>query len=121
MTFGHGPGHVARAVLEGLALVVRHCLETVRARPTELRVCGGGASSDPWTQIISDVTGLPVLRSADAEAGARGAYLIGARALGLEARPVEARDAFRPGADHDEQYERFTALRRAVSATWGKQ
>ncbi|NUR92483.1 MAG: carbohydrate kinase, partial [Nonomuraea sp.] len=82
MSVEHGREHVARAVLEGLTLTVQDCLAASGRRPHELRVCGGGAASDVWVQLIADVTGLPVIRSADAEVGARGAYLVGLLATG---------------------------------------
>ena len=68
---------MARAVFEGLTLVILDCLAASRAKPTELRVCGGGAASSVWLQLIADVTGIPVLRSADTEVGAKGAFLLG--------------------------------------------
>ena len=72
-------------MLEGLTLVVRDCLVAARAAPTELRVCGGGSASPLWLQLIADVTGVPVLRSTDTEAGAKGAYLVGLVATGAAA------------------------------------
>lgn len=103
LSFSHHREDVARAILEGLTLVVADCLTASRTRPTELRVCGGGAASGGWLQLIADVTGVPVLRSADTEAGARGAYLVGAVAAGTEpdletaaARHVRNRDTFHP-------------------------
>jgi erythritol kinase len=41
VTFGHGRAEYARAVLEGLAHVIRDCLEAAPQRPAELRVTGG--------------------------------------------------------------------------------
>jgi xylulokinase len=71
---------LARATLESLAFVVRDCLEAAGTEPSELRLCGGGARSDILCRIIADVTGIPVLRSADNEVGARGA-LVAAQAV----------------------------------------
>ena len=92
LSFEHGREHVARAVLEGLTLVVRDCLVASRAAPTELRVCGGGAASPLWLQLIADVTGVPVLRSTDTEVGAKGAYLVGLVATGAAARVEDVVD-----------------------------
>ncbi|MFC7593152.1 FGGY-family carbohydrate kinase [Nonomuraea antimicrobica] len=72
MSFEHGREQVARAVLEGLTMVIRDCLTATGAAPTELRVSGGGSANDAWLGLITDVTGLPVRRSADSEVGARG-------------------------------------------------
>ena len=58
-------------MLEGLTLVIQDCLAASRAKPSELRVCGGGAASPVWLQLIADVTGIPVLRSMDTEQSRR--------------------------------------------------
>lgn len=118
LTVDHGRAELARAVLEGLSLVVRDCLAASGAHPSSLAVCGGGAANDVWVRMIADVTGVPVSRSADAEAGARGAYVVGALATGSE--PVAGRvgAVFEPSGGYDGLYERFLKVRSAVSATW---
>jgi xylulokinase len=63
LTFGHGPTHLARAVLEGTAYELRLLSDAILrldARIDELRVCGGQAQSGLWNQIKADVTGLTV-------------------------------------------------------------
>ncbi|HEV7663399.1 MAG TPA: FGGY-family carbohydrate kinase [Chloroflexota bacterium] len=63
LTFGHGPAHLARAVLESTAYELRLMSDAILnlgARIDELRVCGGQAQSRLWNQIKADVTGLPV-------------------------------------------------------------
>jgi xylulokinase len=62
LTFGHGPAHLARAVLESTAYELRLLSDAILALGTridELRVCGGQAQSRLWNQIKADVTGLP--------------------------------------------------------------
>ncbi|MFI7703518.1 FGGY family carbohydrate kinase [Nonomuraea sp. NPDC049480] len=129
MSFEHGREHVARAVLEGLTMVIKDCLVATGAAPTELRVCGGGSASAAWLGLIADVTGLPVRRPADAEVGARGAYLVGLAATG--AAPsiaaaatghVRLRDAVEPGPDRQSLYARlfddFLTLRGTSAVSW---
>jgi erythritol kinase (D-erythritol 1-phosphate-forming) len=129
LSFEHGREHVARAVLEGLTMVIRDCLAATGAAPTELRVCGGGSASAAWLGLIADVTGLPVRRSADAEVGARGAYLVGLAATGAApsvasaaARHVRLREAVSPDPDRRAFYDRlfrdFLALRGTAAGTW---
>ena len=121
----HGREHIARAVLEGLTLVIQDCLAASGPAPHELRVCGGGAASALWLQLIADVTGLPVLRPADAEVGARGAFLVGLAATGA-APSVEAaaddhvrlREAVRPRPGHADAYQDFLTLRATSAASW---
>ncbi len=62
LTNKHGRGHMARAVMEGVALSLRESLEIVRGLgvPTkEIRVSGGGAKSPLWKQILADTFGQP--------------------------------------------------------------
>jgi xylulokinase len=62
LTFAHGPGHLARAVLESTAYELRLMSDAILALGTridELRVCGGQAQSRLWNQVKADVTGLP--------------------------------------------------------------
>ncbi|KAB2379554.1 FGGY-family carbohydrate kinase [Actinomadura montaniterrae] len=129
LTVEHERADLARAVLEGLSLVVRDCLEAAGTRPTELRVSGGGSASAFWLGVLADVTGVPVVRSADAEAGARGAFIVGLLATG---RAKDAREAagqyVRPGevyepdpgraAHYAQTYQDFLDIRQATAPAW---
>lgn len=81
----HGPAHLFRAALEGLAFESRlHLSGLEKAGPvSELVVMGGGARSDLFCRIVADVTGRRVVRSASAEATCLGAGLLAATAAGL--------------------------------------
>jgi sugar (pentulose or hexulose) kinase len=129
MSLEHAPEHVARAVLEGLTLVIQDCLAASRAEPTELRVAGGGAASPFWLQMIADVAGIPVSRSTDTEAGAKGAFLVGLVATGaadsvekVAPRYIRTRDTFQPDASRAERYSQlfadFIDLRDTTAASW---
>jgi xylulokinase len=129
LSLEHGREDIARAVLEGLSLVVKDCLAASLATPTELRICGGGASSAVWSQMIADVTGIPVLRTADSEAGARGAFLVGMAATGRAgsvreaAEPyIEIREVFQPdqarAARYAELYADFVEIRQTTASAW---
>lgn len=62
LTLRHGRGHLYRALLEATAYGVRHILETmneVGGTRKRLVAVGGGTKGNLWTQIVSDVTGLP--------------------------------------------------------------
>lgn len=54
----HTPGHLYRAVLEGVAFELALHLEKVEV--TELRAVGGGARSPLWVQIVADAVQRPV-------------------------------------------------------------
>ncbi|MFI0479789.1 FGGY family carbohydrate kinase [Actinomadura sp. 9N215] len=129
LTVDHEREHVARAVLEGLSLVVRDCLAAAETRPAELRVSGGGAASREWLGMLADVVGVPVVRTADAEAGARGAFIVGLLSTGRAGDAREAADAFvRPAetfdpdpgraAHYEQAYRDFLAIRAATASAW---
>lgn len=121
---------MARAVYEGLSFVIRECLATATVETlSELRVCGGGARSNFWCQMIADVTGLPVLRASDNEIGARGAWLFAMEVTGAAGSIHEAAERhvtisarFTPEAgDHasySRLYRRFLHLREHAVAQW---
>jgi xylulokinase len=75
-----GPGHLLRAVLEGLTLKMNHDLARAVAAsgtgPTRITLVGGGAQSGLWAQLKADVSNLPVRIVSDAECVARGAALL---------------------------------------------
>ncbi len=115
----HGPGHVFRALLEGLACESRLHVEGLEAAGPidELVVMGGGAQSDLFCQIVADVTGRRVVRCATNEASCLGAGVLAAVAAGVFADCDEATRAmthrgevFTPGAAR----ERHDALYREV-------
>jgi xylulokinase len=78
---------MTRAVLEGVAMNLRIILEAFAdqgARPSALRVIGGGARSSLWRQILADVLGLPLLRvPLFVEATSLGAAIAGGVGAGL--------------------------------------
>jgi len=61
LTLSHTRAHMYRSILEGIAYGARHNLEVMGEMSTFPQRCvavGGGAQSDLWLQIVSDVTGL---------------------------------------------------------------
>ena len=124
-----GREDVARAVLEGLTLTIRDCLAAGSSKLAKLALCGGGAASELWTQLIADTTGLPVTRPADAEVGARGAWLTGLVATGREpdletaaGRHVAAASTHHPDPHEHEvltrRYAEFLHLRELSVPAW---
>ncbi|WP_336216202.1 FGGY-family carbohydrate kinase [Nonomuraea sp. LPB2021202275-12-8] len=62
LTVSHTRGDLYRAALEATGFAVRHNIETMRAAGGDIRrivAVGGGTQGGSWTQIVSDVTGLP--------------------------------------------------------------
>jgi xylulokinase len=89
LTTAHGRAELYRAALEGIAHGVRHNLEAFAepggpAGHGELRpvAVGGGTRGGLWTQIVSDVTGLPQDVPADTTGAALGDAFLAAAAVG---------------------------------------
>jgi erythritol kinase len=132
LSFEHDRRHIGRAILEGLSLVIRECLQTAQqasSASTVCGLCGGGANSDVWCQLIADVTGTPTFRTLDQEVGAKGALIVGLVAVGQEPnfgdaarKLVQVRDEFEPDADrhsrYDELFEQFIAVRESALPIW---
>lgn len=97
----HTPAHLYRSVMEGVAFELRLHLERLEAatgRPVEhVRAVGGGARSELWVQIVSDVTGRPVRVCAAGEVSAAGAAMLGHAYLTGEPAGGSALDP--PGRD----------------------
>ncbi len=58
LTTKHERGHMARAVMEGVAMSLRESMEIIKDLGVpirEMRVSGGGAKSALWRQIFADV------------------------------------------------------------------
>ena len=127
----HTRADVARAVVEGLSMAVRDCLAAAvgTAPVTGLRVTGGGANSDLWCRLLAQTAGTPVLRSADGETGAKGAYLCALVATGTvptigdavaEYVHVEVVGEPEPAAvqRYDDLYAEYLSVRENARATW---
>lgn len=90
LSLAHGRPEIARALLEGCACQLRRIVEALDVTVAELVTVGGGAKSPLWLQIIADVTGLPLLIPRVVEAGALGAAILAAVAIGLYSSPEQA-------------------------------
>ncbi len=79
LTSRHQRGHLARAMMEGTAFVLKGTLEaagTYGVTPARLFACAGGSQSDTWMSIKSDVTGSDIVRTRIPEMTAYGAALM---------------------------------------------
>ncbi len=95
LTVRHGLGHLARAVMEGVAFGLRDMVELMAAVLDlgEVRVSGGGAASRQWLRIVADVLGRPVRLVGTAESAAHGAAILAASGAGAFGSVAEACDA----------------------------
>jgi glycerol kinase len=86
ITRGTTAAHIARATLDGIAFQVADLAAAAAesgVRPLEIRADGGASASDLLMQIQADLLGVPVLRSAQAEATALGVAYLAGLAVGL--------------------------------------
>ena len=82
---GNARGHLARAVLEGVALSIAEVVRQMRGAGvpvTELRLTSGGAASKFWRALVAAASDLPVVHAGDAEGPGRGAAMLAARGTG---------------------------------------
>ena len=120
----HGRAHMARAVLEGVALEYRRYLGVLRGLHPELafdetRVAGGGARSDAWNAIKASALGVPYAPLERGELSCWGAALVAGAAVGLFGDLAEAaerltapRERVDPVAADTAVYERLGAAHR---------
>jgi xylulokinase len=92
LAMSSGPGHLARAVLEGCAFALRDIVDRLDALGLsgnagsdgtgDVRIVGGGGRSRLWCQIKADVLDRPVRRLLADEATAMGAAMLAGVAAG---------------------------------------
>jgi glycerol kinase len=126
ITRGTDRRHLARAVLESLALQAAQVLWAMEhdsgVRIPSLRVDGGAARSRPLLQFQADLLRRPVVRPANVETTAMGAGMLAGLAVGAwRMRDLEKRDAgdvrFAPRMPAREVKARLAAWDQAVAAT----
>ena len=83
LSFNHTRWHLLRAVYEGVALSLLDCFEKFPVSISQLMLCGGGAQSAFWCQIVSDAIGKPVHVPGGCELGALGTAVMAALATGV--------------------------------------
>jgi xylulokinase/erythritol kinase len=79
---------LVRATCEGIAYAARHCLEAA-GWTGRVTVCGGGARSTEWTQILADVLNSPLHTTEASQVAARGAVIGARRAASSEGTGAE--------------------------------
>jgi xylulokinase len=124
LTARHGPAHLTRAVMEGVAYSLRDSIEIMVGLGLEVeqvRVTGGGARGRLWRQIQADVFGLPVHQTEVDEGPAYGAALLAGVAAGLFKDVEQASSVIRlrpevaePDPARSRLYERYHGIYRSL-------
>ncbi len=125
LTRGSNRGHIARAVLEGMALQIADILGAMEAdsgQPLkELKVDGGAAQNELLMQFQADVLGVRCVRPTNLETTAMGAAYLAGLGVGFWQSLDDVRDAwakdrtFEPGMSGDERASRRASWAAAVS------
>lgn len=122
----HGPEHLVRAVLEGIALSLTDTLDRMTPdsnRPDQI-VFGGGGASQEMRQIMANVIGVPLAIPPTSESSALGAARIGSHTLGWTHLTKDRDASTGPTsivhpvqAEHDIHRERLELFREAAAST----
>jgi sugar (pentulose or hexulose) kinase len=86
LSLSHGPGHVFRAIMEGICYGSEHIFRTLRERGYEPRlivVSGGSTRSDLWMQMHADVSNVPISLTREGEGPALGSAMLAAIGAGI--------------------------------------
>lgn len=78
----HGFDDLMRGVVDGLAMAARDCYQAMGNRPEEIRLTGGASRSTEIRRIFGAAMGTGVRTSQREEAGAAGAAMMAAVAVG---------------------------------------
>lgn len=123
LTLATGIGDLARAVLEGTAMALRHNLAVAAdagIRPAQLRATGAPTRSDLWCQIKADATGIPLHRVRNPTGAAYGAAVLAGVGVGAVSdlaafdgeeridRVFEPQDAVRD--EYDEMFAQYLEI-----------
>ncbi len=125
-------GQMSRAVMEGVAFAMRDCLEAAKlggVSPSVATICGGGAKSKVWRQIMADVLGIPVRVPLVEQGPAYGAAILAMVGCGEYFDVEEATDnivkfgeTFCPNlqrsAEYDKAYARYKKLYPALKTVF---
>ncbi|MBQ8344942.1 MAG: xylulokinase, partial [Clostridia bacterium] len=113
----HTAKHMARAVMEGISYSLYECLDLldqIGISIDEMVLCGGGAKSPFWQQMLCDIYGVPVKTMASSEGAALGAAILGGCAAGVYSsvaegceRTVHAKDVLTPNDQKHEAYRQY--------------
>ena len=124
LTRGTGSSHIVRAALESIAYqnfdLVQAMENTTGIKLQELRVDGGAASNDFLMQYQADMLQIPVKRTTEVEATARGAAWMAGIGAGLWTREQfigNSADTFSPVMDPMGRDKLISGWQQAVRQT----
>lgn len=122
-TISHTRGHFVRALLEGVAFLLKRNLDVIQntdLRVREIRSTGGGARSPLWNQIKADVNNVPVVTLVNEDTALLGGAILAGVACGVFKSIQEGcdsmvviKDKFLPGENvevYQKAYQQYYGL-----------
>lgn len=125
VSVNHRRAHFTRAVMEGVGFSMRDALESILATGLdirEIRLIGGGAVSDLWSQIMTDILRREVLVPEGSDAAYGAALLAGVASELFEPEPafldglISFRAHLSPGPAAEVYDELFAIYQEATEA-----
>ena len=127
LSASHSNAHLARAVMEGVSYSLYSCLEAICDSGVDINcmsLCGGGAKSPLWHEMLTDIYGIPVKTMASAESASLGAAILGGCAAGVYSSVLEgckicvkSNAEKAPNAENHEKYMRLYSLYKELYPT----
>ncbi len=128
----HTSEHFTRSTIEGICYALRQAMEIleVHSGPLQQLIASGGfVKSDPWMQLLADITAKNIVRPPEGEASATGAAYLGMQALGMASsldHPVQSdAEVFVPNTRHvlihESNYQLYKQLYPAFRQVMSKQ
>lgn len=120
-------GQMSKSILEGVAFAIKDCLEVAKANgiiPVKTTICGGGAKSNTWKQVIADVLEIPVYTLKTNQGPSYGAAILAMVGDGKYAsvddatrNMIKVLDCIKPNLDKKEYYDRkFSIFKKLYPA-----
>ena len=130
----HNKNDMLRAVIEGISYSQRACVDILRGmglRLDDMLLCGGGAKSPFWRQMLADLYGCPVCTIASTEGPALGAAILAGVGAGMYASVAEACDKMisrnaplqpdsAAGKEYEPYYELYSTLYPALKDSFAR-
>jgi sugar (pentulose or hexulose) kinase len=86
LSLSHGPGHLFRAILEGICYGTEHIFRTLREhdfQPRSVVASGGATRSELWMQMHADVANVPISLTRETEGPVLGSAMLAAVGAGI--------------------------------------
>lgn len=117
LSLTHNKYHMTRAIMEGVMYSQKHCLDIMTKMGIKfdyMYACGGGAKSEIWTNMMSDIYNTIVLKNENEEGPALGVAILSSIACGIYkdintacSRFIETSKTILPNKNNYNEYMKF--------------